>query len=208
MASSMKNGSAVKLVDLTLGNFAYEKEFPTLQEVMASSKRLPRIPTPHASPTPSRASDLTIPSPFALEHNDDDEHFIELSTINAGKRNRELIDPEDSDSSVCTLNPGICSKTSTDKNPMVKKPRLAWTQQQTFGINEEREVQDFLAALPPTGYKLSKNQPYNTKDGAVVQCYRCSGQKHNQCLFKAKVIYMEHSIEVIYCRDAWASKTD
>ena len=74
-------------------------------------------------------------------------------------------------------------------NAPAKKPRLEWVLEETFAVNHEALALSAWLASAPTGYSMSKNQPYTNRYGELIQCYRCSGEKRNNCGFKAKLVY-------------------
>jgi hypothetical protein len=188
--------SAVELVDLTYGNWSYYEEFPSLEDVINSSKSLPKIPSPPQLASPfhltSPTSDRTIPaSPFSP-----DSHFVAMdlsddfqSPVATKKRHVVIIETPPQQTKKI--------KSSNKNNNSHQKPRLQWTFEQRFQMHEEQEALQLIHSLAPPGSKLSKNQPYQTK-GGIIQCYRCSEARRACCTFKAKVVYdeLEKIIEV------------
>lgn len=172
--------TATNLVDLTLGNFSYLEEFPTLSEVVQSARKLPHICTPPqfmsppTTPPRSCSSDVTVHTPAGSFCGDIDDAFDCGGVV--ADSNTDPIQKRKSPTQLVE-----CRED--------KKPRLVWKLEKIFPMSKEAEALAFVQSqLVTPGFKLSKNQPYCTKTG-VVQCYRCSGQKRNMCAFKAKVVY-------------------
>jgi hypothetical protein len=108
--------TAGDLVDLTLGNWDYFEEFPSIQTTFKSSNCLPRIKTPTKPISPSELSpSLTGSLACAIVAH-------------------ELLTDSDSDSSASTSQARSCKPSAP------KKPRLEWKIEQAFQSSQEQSA--------------------------------------------------------------------